>query len=65
MNKDFIKIIVICQRLREKYGFEYEDKCKSQIEKYSKEIIEKDLVNKCSDVVFAKQLCMANSLTYV
>lgn len=64
MNKRFETIILKCQELKSKFGFDYEEKCKKYIEKYSAEIIEKDLVNKCNDVHFAKQLCIMNCLKY-
>lgn len=65
MSKRFETIITKCQDLKQKFGFEYEQKCKKQIEKYSNEIIEKDLLNKCEDVYFAKQLCIMNCLRYI
>lgn len=64
MNKRFTQIITKCQQLRAKFHFDYEEKCAKQILKYSKEIIDKDLVNKCEDVNFAKQLCIMNCLKY-
>lgn len=64
MDKRFETIILECQELRKKYGVYYEENCKKQIEKYSSEIIEKGLVNKCQDVYFAKQLCIMNCLQY-
>ena len=64
MNKRFQTIILKCQELRKKYWWDYEDKCEKQIKKYSREIIEKDLVNQCTDPTFAKQLCMVNNLEY-
>ena len=65
MNKRFISIILQCQNLRAKHGFEYEEKCKKHIDKFSKEIIENDLINKCgNEKDFAEQLCIANELNY-
>lgn len=64
MNNRFNQIIIKCQQLRAKFHFDYEEKCAKQIEKYSKEIIDKDLVNKCEDRTFAKQLCIMNCLKY-
>ena len=64
MNKRFEAIIIKCQELRNKFGLEYEQKCKKQIEKYSKEIIEKDLINKCAKKHYAMQLCMMNGLQF-
>jgi hypothetical protein len=64
MNKRFEQIILICQTLRKHYGFDYEEKAKDRIESYSNEIIRKQLVEKCEDKNFAKQLCIMNSLRY-
>ena len=64
MNKRFETIILKCQELRKKHGFDYEEKCKAKIEKFSREIIEKNLIAKCFDETFAKQLCIMNCLEY-
>lgn len=64
LNIRFRDIIISCQRMKEKYGIEYEEKAYNKIAKYSKEIIDKGLINKCSDSHFAKQLCINNCLTY-
>ena len=62
LDKRFREIILKCQELREKYGFNYEEKTIEIREKFSNEIITKKLVNKCSESDFAKQLCVMNSL---
>lgn len=64
MNKRFLKIISNCESLREKHGLNYEEKCKSIIDRYSKEIIDNKLIEKCGDSYFAKQLCISNELRY-
>lgn len=64
LDERFTHIIVICQDLRYKNGFDYEEKCSKQIEKYSNEIIDNQLIEKCTDKDFAKQLCIMNSLCY-
>lgn len=64
LNKRFEQIILMCQNARKKYGFDYEERYKSKIDKFSSEIIEKDLINKCKNTHFAKQLCIMNNLTY-
>jgi hypothetical protein len=62
LNDRFLVIIVKCQQLRYENGFDYEQKCVKQIEKFSKEIIDKQLIEKCKDKDFAQQLCIMNSL---
>jgi hypothetical protein len=62
LNKRFETIIIMCQCLKKEFGFDYEQKCFKQIQKYSKEIIDKQLIEKCQDKDFAKQLCIKNSL---
>lgn len=62
MNKRFENIILKCQELRKKHGFDYQENCKKQIKKFSTEIIEKDKIDKCNDKYFAMQLCIMNSL---
>lgn len=64
MNRRFRTIITICQQLKEKHGFNYEKKCAKKITAFSQEIIEKKLIDKCTDKTFAKQLCIANNLKY-
>lgn len=64
LNKRFKQIILMCQKARKKYGFEYEDKYKTKIHKFSREIIESNLINKCKNVHFAKQLCIMNNIPY-
>lgn len=58
------KIIISCQQLREKHGFEYTQKCYAQLSMYSRQIVEEDLIEKSSNKEWAKQLCIANSLKY-
>jgi hypothetical protein len=62
LNKRFKEIILRCQRLRDKFGYDYEEECERVIKKYSAEIIKKDLINKCENAHFAKQLCIMNCL---
>ncbi len=62
MNKRFESIIIKCQELRKKHGFDYTENCRKQIEKYTDEIISKKLIDKCDDKYFAMQLCVMNSL---
>ena len=62
MNKRFNSIILKCQELRDRYGFDYENICSDKIKKYSEEIKSKKLIEKCNDQIFANQLCIANSL---
>jgi hypothetical protein len=57
-----VSIILACQEAEQKYGFEYETKYAKQLEKFSREIIEKDLVSKCEDTYFAEQLCMKRGM---
>lgn len=66
MNKRFEEIIKNCQELRKKYDIDYETKCTLDIYYYSIEIIQDKLIAKCSsnEQHFAKQLCMANSLSF-
>lgn len=64
MDKRFEKIILMCQEARKKYGFDYEEKYSLKIDRFSKEIIEDGLIDKCEDKHFAKQLCMMNELSY-
>lgn len=64
MNKRFQEIILMCQEARKKYGFKYEEKYSSKIKKFSQEIIKDNLIDKCKDKHFAKQLCIKNCLTY-
>ena len=64
LNKRFEQIILMCQKARKKYGFYYEDKYKTKIQKFSSEIIESKLIDKCESTHFAKQLCIMNNLTY-
>lgn len=65
MDKRLEKIIAECQKLREKFGDDYEVKTKKQREKFSKEIISQKLIEKCgNDKDFAKQLCIINELQY-
>lgn len=64
MNKRFEQIILICQTLKKHYGFDYEESAKVKIDFFSNEIISKQLVEKCEDQDFAKQLCIMNSLRY-
>jgi translation elongation factor EF-Ts len=64
MNTRLKNIILICQTLKKHYGFYYEEKAKDKIEQFSKEIIEKKLIEDCEDIHFAKQLCIMNSLKY-
>lgn len=64
VNKRLETIILHCQDLREEHGFDYEENCAKKIAKYSKEIVEKDLVNKSENRDFSAQLCMMNCLDY-
>ncbi len=64
MHKRFKTIILKCQRLRNEFGLYYEERCQLWIQKYSTEITEKGLVEKCQDVDEAKQFCIMNCLTY-
>lgn len=64
MDKRFEKIILICQEARKKYGFDYEEKFAEKIKKFSEEIIDNNLVDRCTNKHFAKQLCMMNHLSY-
>ncbi len=64
MNKKFKNIILICQKLREEYPVDYEEKCKKQIDALSNKIIEEHLLPRGEDENFAKQLCMMNGLRY-
>lgn len=64
LNKRFVQIILMCQNARKKYGFDYEERYKFKIDKFSSEIIENNLIDKCKDTRFAKQLCIMNNLTY-
>jgi hypothetical protein len=57
-------IIVKCQVARKKYGFDYEERYQKDIQRFSEEIIKKDLISKCADQEFAKQLCITNSLNW-
>jgi hypothetical protein len=38
MNKRFETIIIKCQQLRKKHGFNYNENCRKQIEKYTDNI---------------------------
>lgn len=58
----FRKIIMNCQNLREFHGINYEYICSKIINKYSKEIQNKNLISYCQDQPFAKQLCMMNGI---
>ena len=64
LNRRFEQIILMCQDARKKYGFDYEEKYKSKIYKFSEEIIGNNLIDKCKSKHFAKQLCIMNNLTY-
>jgi hypothetical protein len=64
INKRLNQIIVNCQQLRDKYGFNYEEECSEIIERFSKEIIEKELIANSKDKDFAMQLCIMNSLKF-
>lgn len=64
LNKRFEQIIIMCQNARKKYGFDYEEKYKYKIDKFSSEIIKNNLIDKCENKHFAKQLCIMNKLTY-
>lgn len=64
LNKRFMQIIVMCQDARKKHGFDYEEKYRDNIDRFSKEIKEKSLIDKCQSSHFAKQLCMMNGLKY-
>lgn len=64
MDNRFREIILACQSAREKYGFEYEQKYSKMIAQFSDEIKEDELIDKCEDTHFAKQLCMMNSLSF-
>ena len=58
------KIILKCQVLKEKYGFNYEIKTTKKRNNFSKDIISKKLIEKCDDKTFAKELCIKNDLEY-
>lgn len=64
MDERLEAIILDCQELRSKHGFDYEDNCKSQIDKFTKEIKRDNLIDKCSDdnKYFARQLCKCNGI---
>lgn len=64
INSALEKIILDCQALREKYGFEYTQKCYATLSRYSREIVENNLIEKSENKTWAKQLCMANSLKF-
>ena len=64
LNNRFSRIIQMCQKAKKKYGFDYEEKYKNKIEKFSKEIKENKLIDKCEDKTFAKQLCIMNDINY-
>lgn len=64
LNKRFEQIILMCQKAEKKYSFDYEEKYKNQLDKFSNEIIENGLIDKCIDKDFAKQLCFKNGLRY-
>ena len=64
MNKRFEQIILMCQKARKKYGLDYEIKYKKYIDRFSKEIIENKLTEKCKDSYFAEQLCVMNELNW-
>lgn len=56
LNKRFEQIILMCQNARKKHGFDYKEKYKTKIDKFSSEIIESNLIDKCKNTHFAKQL---------
>lgn len=64
INSALEKIILDCQALREKYGFEYTQKCYATLSRYSREIVENNLIEKSENKTWAEQLCMANSLKF-
>ena len=65
LNDRFKVIISHCQDARNEYQDAYEVKYKRWIDFYSKEIIEKKLIEKGGEEqYFAKQLCMVNGLTW-
>lgn len=64
LDKRFYEIILKCQELRINNSIDYPEKCKKLIDRYSKEIKEKNLIEKCINGNFAKQLCIMNELKY-
>lgn len=65
IDKRFEKIVTMCQKAREKYWFNYEEKYKNKIERFVKEIERDWLLDKCEAKTFAEQLCVANGLEQV
>lgn len=63
-TKEFRDIILKCQELRKTHDIEYEENCKEEIESFSKQIIEQELIEKQQDKNFAMQLCIVNGLNY-
>lgn len=58
----FEKYILKLEKLKEKFGFEYPEKCQSKINKIGKVLFEKQLLSKYQDKDFGMQLLMANEV---
>lgn len=64
INSRLSQIIKKCELLRKRHGFDYEEKCGEVIDRFSKEIIDNELILNSQDKEFAIQLCMMNSLKF-